>query len=187
MICHLTINVFDINKENKNGKPVHENVSLSVSSSCSKKHQLVFYDWNFTFSLSCVFTKQMWPHKLYWLGISWLGNSRTLFLFFRASLTFFIIALMRSCQTIIVKKTMLAIFQKLYYILLENWAGINQCKHENSLTHNWKNWKFLCTHSFYFINVKRYQYIKYQNPSYPQIFSWKEISCTKQQQTFVNI
>ena len=36
--------VFDINKENKNGKPVHENVSLSVSSSCSKKHQLVFYD-----------------------------------------------------------------------------------------------------------------------------------------------
>ena len=89
------------------------------------------FDWNFTFSFSSVFTKQIWPQKLFWLGISWLGNSRTLFLFFRASLTVFTIPLMRSCQTIIVKKTMLAIFQKLYYIPLKNWAGINQCKHEN--------------------------------------------------------
>ena len=33
-----------LDKENKNRKPVHENVSLSVLSvSCSKKHQLVFY------------------------------------------------------------------------------------------------------------------------------------------------
>ena len=105
----------------------------------SPTSMLSFY-WNFTFSFSSVFTKQIWPQKLFWLGISWLGNSRTLFLFFRASLTVFTIPLMRSCQTIIVKKTMLAIFQKLYYILLKNWAGINQCKQLENAFHKHILW-----------------------------------------------
>ena len=99
------------------------------------RYLFVVFLLKFHFSFLSVFTKQIWPQKLFWLGISWLGNSRLLFLFFHASLTVFTIPLMRSCQTIIVKKTMLAIFEKLYYILLENWAGMVQCKHKNSLTH----------------------------------------------------